>query len=230
MSKATKKITKKPASKVVKPAAKVVKSAAKVVKKAAAKSIKKPAVVSTVVVKPKNSKLKSSKAAVATKVKQVSAKVKSDNDCSMDKSSCQTNCTKHCGCRFLECLGFLRLSPRMNRQKFLVLHIFWGVIYTLFLFSLFGFNFDTDISTQANDLMMSNDYTLYQTLVLCIAFPLLFINNVFMAIRRLNDINLKGWWVMIGLIPVAGLIGYLALYFIPGTRGKNRFGNDPLKA
>ena len=239
------KVTKKPAAKTTavkvtkKPAAKT--TAVKVTKKPAAKaktvakSMKKPAVVSTQVAKAVNKKVTSKKAKVPTSkmsssvTKLASTKVKSEND-SMDKTSCHVDCKTHYGCKFLNYLGFLRLSPRMNRQKFLVLHIFWAVIFTLLLSSLVGFNFDSDMSTQANNLVASNDYTLYQTAVLCVAFPLLFINNIFMAIRRLNDTNLRGWWILVSLIPFVGLLWYIALYFIPGTKGKNRFGNDPLKS
>lgn len=45
------------------------------------------------------------------------------------------------------------------------------------------------------------------------------------AIRRLHDINLSGWWILIVLIPIAGtIILHIAMLF-PGSEGKNRF--DP---
>lgn len=45
------------------------------------------------------------------------------------------------------------------------------------------------------------------------------------AIRRLHDINLSGWWVLIVLIPIAGTIILLIAMLFPSSVGKNRF--DP---
>lgn len=44
------------------------------------------------------------------------------------------------------------------------------------------------------------------------------------AIRRLHDINLSGWWVLIALIPVAGTLILLIAMMFPGSQEKNRFG------
>lgn len=41
------------------------------------------------------------------------------------------------------------------------------------------------------------------------------------AIRRCHDFNASGWWSLLLLVPLANL----ALYFIPGTQGDNRFGS-----
>lgn len=150
------------------------------------------------------------------------------DDCSSREALCAEKCQTHCGCKFLNYLSFLRLSPRLNRQKFLILHIIWGIIYSLLALSLVNFDLETDFATQANNLANSNSFNLYQTLVLCIALPLLVINNIFLVIRRLNDCNLRGWWLLVCLVPLIGLFWYIAIYFIPGTKGSNRFGEDPL--
>jgi len=77
-----------------------------------------------------------------------------------------------------------------------------------------------------------------------IAAVLLFWPQAVILARRLHDINLTGWWVILyWVIPIAlvflhiplpqgsGVMGtWLAaiiLGFIPGTRGPNRYGNDP---
>ncbi len=47
--------------------------------------------------------------------------------------------------------------------------------------------------------------------------------------KRWHDINKSALWVLINLIPVAGpLWAMIQNGFIPGTRGENRFGTDPL--
>lgn len=47
------------------------------------------------------------------------------------------------------------------------------------------------------------------------------------SVRRLHDTDRSGWWVLIGLIPVAGWLVLIYWYTQPGTAGANRFGTDP---
>ena len=46
-----------------------------------------------------------------------------------------------------------------------------------------------------------------------------------LSVRRLHDINFSGWWVLLGLIPVVGVIALIVFACIPGTDGENRYGN-----
>jgi uncharacterized membrane protein YhaH (DUF805 family) len=57
---------------------------------------------------------------------------------------------------------------------------------------------------------------------------LLTIPSIAVKVRRLHDINFSGWWVLLGLIPIVGNIALLILYIRRGTKGLNRFGEDPL--
>lgn len=54
--------------------------------------------------------------------------------------------------------------------------------------------------------------------------------GVILAVRRAHDIDLSGWFVLIELIPVVGLIFALYLAFKKGTPGANRFGPNPLES
>ena len=47
------------------------------------------------------------------------------------------------------------------------------------------------------------------------------------SIRRLHDLDKSGWWLLLGFVPIAGLI-LLYWYCLKGTEGDNRFGPDPL--
>ena len=63
------------------------------------------------------------------------------------------------------------------------------------------------------------------------------------TIRRLHDINLSGWWVLLCavlfyvlfyieqfyIVSILGAIFLLILVFKKGTKGTNRFDDDPLK-
>lgn len=42
--------------------------------------------------------------------------------------------------------------------------------------------------------------------------------------RRLHDIDRSGWWQLIGLVPLIGVIVLIVFWCTEGTRGRNRFG------
>jgi uncharacterized membrane protein YhaH (DUF805 family) len=48
--------------------------------------------------------------------------------------------------------------------------------------------------------------------------------------RRLHDTNRSGWLLLIGLIPIVGVIIVLVLLIPRGTEGANQYGPDPLAA
>jgi uncharacterized membrane protein YhaH (DUF805 family) len=48
--------------------------------------------------------------------------------------------------------------------------------------------------------------------------------------QRCRDFGWTGWAVLITLIPYVGWIFAIAIMFIPGTQGPNRYGADPLVA
>jgi uncharacterized membrane protein YhaH (DUF805 family) len=45
-------------------------------------------------------------------------------------------------------------------------------------------------------------------------------------VRRLHDSDKSGWWLLLTLIPVGGLVLFI-FYLLDGTRGPNRHGADP---
>lgn len=47
------------------------------------------------------------------------------------------------------------------------------------------------------------------------------------GVRRLHDTNRSGWMLLIGLVPVVGVIVLLVFFVSAGTPGPNRFGPDP---
>lgn len=43
------------------------------------------------------------------------------------------------------------------------------------------------------------------------------------TVRRLHDINFRGWWILLVLVPVLGPLVLFVFTVLPGTEGKNRF-------
>ena len=56
----------------------------------------------------------------------------------------------------------------------------------------------------------------------------LILPSISVAVRRMHDLDRSGWWVLILLIPIVGLIIFLVFACRRGTDGANRFGPDPL--
>jgi uncharacterized membrane protein YhaH (DUF805 family) len=56
----------------------------------------------------------------------------------------------------------------------------------------------------------------------------LFLPGLAVSVRRLHDLDRSGWWILLGLIPLVGIIILIVWYCQRGTNGPNRFGPDPL--
>lgn len=54
--------------------------------------------------------------------------------------------------------------------------------------------------------------------------------SVAVAVRRLHDTDRTGWWYLLILAPVVGVIVLIVFFATKGTEGPNRFGPDPLAA
>lgn len=48
-----------------------------------------------------------------------------------------------------------------------------------------------------------------------------------LAVRRLHDISKSGWWILLGLIPVVGLIILIIWFCQPSNNVPNQYGGVP---
>lgn len=75
--------------------------------------------------------------------------------------------------------------------------------------------------------------TIAISLILGVLFPyadLIFsllaaIPTLAMAVRRLHDIDKRGWWLLLSLIPLGGIAVFIMLLI--DSDGANRFGDSP---
>lgn len=49
-----------------------------------------------------------------------------------------------------------------------------------------------------------------------------------LCLRRLHDVGYSGWYLLILMIPLAGLFIILMYLIADGVAGENRYGQDPL--
>jgi uncharacterized membrane protein YhaH (DUF805 family) len=55
------------------------------------------------------------------------------------------------------------------------------------------------------------------------------IPDLAVTVRRLHDTDSSGWWILLGLIPLIGMVVLIVWWCQKGSRGYNRFGADPLQ-
>ena len=51
--------------------------------------------------------------------------------------------------------------------------------------------------------------------------------SIAVAVRRLHDTNRNGWWLLIGFVPVAGVIVLIVFMVLDSQEGDNQFGTNP---
>ena len=87
---------------------------------------------------------------------------------------------------------------------------FWW--FVLFVFTPLGFILDSE----------------YETVAL-IMFLLVVLASVTVIIRRFHDQDKSGWWYLLGLIPILGVLMIYIICAFKGTEGKNKYGEEPKK-
>ncbi|WP_019554101.1 DUF805 domain-containing protein [Propionispira raffinosivorans] len=121
--------------------------------------------------------------------------------------------------------NYLTFNGRLNRKKYFMQIFTIGVVFGLAT-AISSFIVGAYLSAHGDNSSLSS------VTEACILF-LAILSSPFIAslyIRRLHDFNFKGWWMIIGFILIfpIPIIFSLCLLSIKGTKGQNRFGNDPL--
>ena len=60
-----------------------------------------------------------------------------------------------------------------------------------------------------------------------IAMIVTFIPNIAVSVRRLHDIGRSGWWMLIALVPIAGILLLLFWAAQEGEPTTNTYGESP---
>ncbi|WP_169973016.1 MULTISPECIES: DUF805 domain-containing protein [unclassified Campylobacter] len=72
------------------------------------------------------------------------------------------------------------------------------------------------------------DTTINSSIFYTISVLVLFLPTISVSIRRLHDINKSGWFYLLFLIPIIGIIILIIWFVKRGTIGPNQFGDDPV--
>lgn len=60
-----------------------------------------------------------------------------------------------------------------------------------------------------------------------IAWLVLLLPSIAVAVRRLHDTGHSGWWYFLGFVPIVGWIILLIWYVTPSQQGDNEYGPEP---
>ena len=56
----------------------------------------------------------------------------------------------------------------------------------------------------------------------------LIVPGIAVAVRRLHDTNRSGWWLLLCFVPFVGSIVILVFMCLEGTKGANKYGDEPV--
>lgn len=120
---------------------------------------------------------------------------------------------------------YFDFSGRSRRLEYwmFILFVFlaafaWGII-----FFLLGGMAREDISAPRE---MSGAETAW-VVVVCLLYLAILIPALAVQVRRFHDQDRTGWLCLLNFIPYVGGLIVLVFMLLPGTKGENRFGDDP---
>ncbi len=123
---------------------------------------------------------------------------------------------------------YATFEGRAARSEFWYFSLFYALI--LLVFGGIGFALGGGSNFRAGNLRSFLPFVPLIIVVVTMIIP-----SIAVAVRRLHDRNMSGWWylgfIALSAIPVLGRLVNLAtlvLYALKGTVGPNRFGRDPL--
>ena len=64
-------------------------------------------------------------------------------------------------------------------------------------------------------------------LVLAVGGVFAAVMSIIYGVRRLNDMNVSGWLILLMFVPLANFVMALVMLFVPGSDGDNRYGPAP---
>ena len=110
-------------------------------------------------------------------------------------------------------------SGRSRRREYWT----WTLAVLLAEILLYGLIFAA--ATRAGGEMTQTVGALFTILVIFLLAT--FIPSIAVSVRRLHDQEKSGLYVLVAVIPLAGLLALFVLMALPGTPGPNRYGPDP---
>lgn len=112
---------------------------------------------------------------------------------------------------------FFTSKGRLNRKSY----IYRSIFLSLVLFVVQG------VLTFASNTIGALELLFAVLLLVLGIFGV--VASIMMLARRLHDLDLSGWWMLLLCVPLINLFFAIYIYFFKGTEGPNQYGEDPLQ-
>ena len=116
-------------------------------------------------------------------------------------------------------------NGRIARLSYFLYGLILGVVGAVFAIA---FKFMEEHSSSANAGSPADVLLMVFALVYIVLLIVIVYCSIVMMIKRLHDLDMSGWFTLLSMIPIVGLIFYIYLLFAKGTPGPNRFGTPPV--
>ena len=110
---------------------------------------------------------------------------------------------------------FAQFSGRARRAEY-----WWFVVVNAVVIALLALL--VVIFASISDALGVVAWLAYGVYALAVLIPALAV-----AVRRLHDTGKSGWWLLIALVPLVGVIVLLVFYFTDSVPGENQYGASP---
>ena len=118
---------------------------------------------------------------------------------------------------------FFSWEGRLNRKAYILRCLALGLILTVVYILLMVIAFTTAAAQVGNGIPTMGAFS--ATYILYLPF---IISGYLLAIRRLHDLDLSAFFILLSFVPVVSFFFALYLIFKKGTEGPNAYGPDPL--
>ena len=82
--------------------------------------------------------------------------------------------------------------------------------------------------SEAENLESSSELIIWFYLLCFVIVIISLIPVITVTIRRFHDTNKSGWYFLLGFIPLVGSLIVTVMMIPEGTKGKNKYGPNPL--
>lgn len=119
-----------------------------------------------------------------------------------------------------------QMSGRIGRLRYLG-YFTLIILMTYAAISIFSVVVINLFSESIADSMGTGSDVLIALALLVLLLPLIIYGNFVYPKRRLHDLNLSAWYILLTLIPLVNLVFALYLIFVPGNPSVNQYGYPP---
>ncbi|GAA5136588.1 DUF805 domain-containing protein [Alloalcanivorax gelatiniphagus] len=110
-------------------------------------------------------------------------------------------------------------TGRLGRARYFV----YVMVFTMILYAIMGLAMAAGFSVDPSGGTMM----IPMILVVAVLSIFLAVMSIIYGIRRLNDMNMSGWLILLIFVPIANFVIAIMLLFVPGSKGANNYGPKP---